>query len=314
MSETASNRSVRGRRKSPRLSLKEYLARQKEIVDTHLDAFLPPPDIYPEVIHKAMRYSIFAGGKRIRPILALATGEALRGDLSRIISLAGSLEMIHTYSLIHDDLPAMDDDDYRRGKPTVHKKFGEGIAILAGDGLLTLAFQLLAEIPGESEVAEIKLAVIHRICRAIGTSRGMIAGQVVDLTTQGKPYSRRQLEYIHSSKTGALIHSSVYCAAQLSNAGTDERERLSSFGAKIGLAFQVVDDILDVEGAELEMGKAAGKDGIEQKATYPSLYGVEASRRIAEELVSGAIQQLDFLGERGHYLRELARFISTRRF
>ncbi len=294
--------------------IEEYLANQKRIIDAHLDDLLPPATVYPEIIHEAMRYSMFAGGKRIRPVLALATAEALRGDFGRVIHLACALEMIHTYSLIHDDLPAMDDDDYRRGQLAVHRKFNEGIAILAGDGLLTLAFQLLSEIPGGLETAETKLAVIHRICRAIGTSRGMIAGQVVDLTTQGKSFSRAELEYIHSSKTGALIHSSIYCAAILSNAAETDRARLSTFGAKIGLAFQVVDDILDVEGAAGELGKSAGKDKLEEKATYPSLYGVETSRKIADELVQTAVHELEFLGARGETLRELARFISIRRF
>ncbi len=296
------------------LDIQGYLARQKETIDAYLDDFLPPVDVYPEVIHEAMRYSMFGGGKRIRPILSLATADALQGDFSRIIHLACALEMIHTYSLIHDDLPAMDDDDYRRGQLAVHRKFNEGIAILAGDGLLTLAFQLLAEIPGGTEAAEAKLTVIHRVCRAIGTSRGMIAGQVVDLTTQGKAFSRQELEYIHNSKTGALIHASIYCAALLSKADEQQRLNLSSFGAKIGLAFQVVDDILDVEGASSELGKSAGKDKLEEKATYPSLYGVQTSRRIADELVATAIQHLDFLGPRGDVLRELARFISIRRF
>jgi geranylgeranyl diphosphate synthase type II len=290
-----------------------YLDRQKDTVDSCLDKFLPSEKVYPEIIHQAMRYSIFAGGKRLRPILAIATCEALAGQLSHILYLACALEMIHTYSLMHDDLPAMDDDDYRRGRLTAHKKFGEGVAILAGNGLLTLAFQLLAEIPNGGESAEARLTVIHRICRAIGTSRGMIAGQIVDLATQGQPFSREELEYIHSSKTGALIGASVDCAAILCGASPVQREHLSHYGVGVGLAFQVVDDILDIEGSSTELGKTSGKDQKKEKATYPSLYGIEGSRNIAVELVDKAIEEIEFLGKRGESLRNLARLIVTRR-
>jgi geranylgeranyl diphosphate synthase type II len=291
-----------------------YLRHQKEVVDTYLDACLPASDSYPEIIHEAVRYSVFAGGKRIRPILALATGEALGGDVGKIIRLAGALEMIHTYSLIHDDLPAMDNDDYRRGRPTLHKRFGEGIAILAGDALLTLAFQVLGEIPGNSGIAETKVSIMRRICRAIGTKGGMIGGQVLDLTTQAKPFSSQQLEYIHRSKTGALIEASIYCAGQLSEASEEVCEKLGSFGSSIGLAFQIVDDLLDVEGSSREMGKASRKDNRKSKATYPALYGVEKSRKIVTELVDNAAQEITFLGSEGEVLRKLAWFISVRRF
>lgn len=294
--------------------IEEYLQAQKKTVDTYLDSFLPEAESYPEIIHQAIRHSVLAGGKRIRPILALATGEALGGDFHRLIGLACALEMIHTYSLIHDDLPAMDDDDYRRGQPTLHKKFGEGIAILAGDALLTLAFQVLGEIPADGRLAETKVAVMHRISRAIGTQRGMIGGQVLDLTTQGKPFSREQLEYIHSAKTGALIQASVYCAALLSEAPEEVCQRLGNFSAQIGLAFQIVDDILDVVGSSSELGKTSGKDSRKHKATYPALYGVETSRQIVGELVDGALHEIGFLGPRGKVLRELSRFVCVRRF
>ncbi|MDA2926875.1 polyprenyl synthetase family protein, partial [Acidobacteria bacterium AH-259-G07] len=292
----------------------QYLNQKKQAVDRYLDDFLPAVDSDPEIIHEAMRYSVFAGGKRIRPILALATGEALGGDFQKLIYLAGALEMIHTYSLIHDDLPAMDDDDYRRGQLTAHKKFGEGIAILAGNALLTLAFQRLAEIPTRSDEAEIKLAVMHQICRAIGTARGMLAGQVMDLLTQGKPFSSEQLEQIHSSKTGALIQASVYCSALVSGAEEEARKRLGTFGSSVGLAFQIVDDILDVEGSSRELGKTSGKDDLNHKATYPAMYGLQTSRKIAAELVKSAIHEISFLGPRGEVLTELAQFISVRRF
>ena len=294
--------------------IEEYLAQQTQTINDYLDRFLPPVDFYPEVIHEAMRYSVLGGGKRIRPILALATGEALEGDFRKMIYLACALEMIHSYSLVHDDLPAMDDDDHRRGQLTTHKKFGEGIAILAGDALLSLAFQLLGEIPTDSRWAETNLTVIHRICRAIGTSGGMIAGQTVDLTTQGKPFSRKELEYIHSSKTGALIQASVSAAALLSEASAEVRQRINAFGSNVGLAFQIVDDILDVEGSHEELGKTLGKDSLKQKATYPALYGVETSRKMVTKLVEEAIQELAFLGSRGEVLKALARFVSVRRF
>lgn len=296
------------------LNITEYLREKKTLVDRHLDRLVPAAEEYPPVLQQAMRYSLFAGGKRIRPILALATGEALEGEFDRVIRLACALECIHTYSLIHDDLPAMDDDDFRRGNPTCHKKFGEGIAILAGNGLMTVAFQVLTEIPSASPGAETVLAVINRLCRAIGPQGGVIAGQVVDLTTAGKPFTEEELLYIHSSKTGALIEASVSCAAMLSEATPDELERLKTFGLKIGLAFQVVDDILDVVETSERLGKTPGKDTAEKKATYTALYGLERSREIAEQLVEEGIQSISFLGSAGEALEELARFISVRRF
>lgn len=296
---------------SQKFDLEAYLRERKQTVDGYLDRFLPPGDTYPEVIHEAMRYSIFAGGKRIRPILALATGEALGGDFHKIAHLACALEAIHTYSLIHDDLPSMDNDDYRRGVPTAHKKFGEAIAILAGDALLTFAFQLLTEIPGHS--AETKVALFHRICRCIGTHRGMIAGQVVDLMTEGQPFSRKELDFIHTAKTGALIHATVYCAALLSDAQEDVCRHMGSFGSSVGLVFQIVDDILDVEGSPEELGKSSGKDVQKKKATYPALYGVEKSRKIVDELLEEALMEIAFLGARGEILKELAKFIAFRK-
>ncbi len=293
--------------------LARYLDDHRSRVDRYLDDVLPPGDTHPRVIHKAMRYSVFAGGKRVRPILALATAQALERPVETVMPLAAALELTHTYSLIHDDLPSMDNDDYRRGRPTLHKQFGEGIAVLAGDALLTLAFQHLAVQPDEVETGR-QLQVIALLARAIGTLGGMIAGQVVDLLAQGKPYSAEELEYIHESKTGALIHSSVYCAAVVSQADDQELAEFSAFAARAGLAFQVVDDILDVEGSSEEMGKETGKDAKVQKATYPHLFGLSKSKQIATRLVEEAVGHLEFLGSRGEVLRELARFISLRRF
>jgi geranylgeranyl diphosphate synthase type II len=276
-----------------------------------LDRFLPAEETYPDILHRAMRYSLFAGGKRIRPVLSLATCEALDGEFERVIHLACALEMIHTYSLIHDDLPAMDNDDYRRGKVTCHKKFGEGIAILAGNGLLTHAFRLLSEIPVATET---RVQVVNQICQAIGTEHGVIAGQVVDLTTQGKAFTSEQLEYIHGSKTAALIETSVHCAGLLAETDDTTIKQLRSYGNSVGLAFQIVDDILDVEGSSLELGKTSGKDTSEKKATYPALYGIDRSREIVHELIEKAMIALQFLDSRGEVLRELARFVSVRRF
>ena len=295
-------------------AIQEYLDQQKLTIDKYLESFLPPIDSPPEIIHEAMRYSVFSSGKRIRPILALATGDAVGGAFQKLIYLAAALEMIHTYSLIHDDLPAMDDDDYRRGQLSTHKKFGEGIAILAGNALLIRAFQLLTEIPVQTEETETKVAVLDQICGATGTTGGMLAGQVMDLVKQGKPFSALQLEQIHSAKTGALILASVSCAARLSGASQQASEKLSAFGRKIGLAFQIVDDILDVESSSQESGKTPGQDPLNGKATYPAMYGLEASRKLAMELVEKAIHEIEFLGPRGDILKELGRFISVRRF
>ena len=292
--------------------LARYLDEHRSQVDRYVDGVLPSGETRPRVIHRAMRYAVFAGGKRVRPILALATAQVLERPVEPVMPLAAALELTHTYSLIHDDLPSMDDDDYRRGKPTLHKQFGEGIAVLAGDALLTLAFQHLAAQPDQVE-AKRRLKVIALLARAIGTLGGMIAGQVVDLLAQGKPYTAEELEYIHESKTGALIHSSVYCAAVLCQADDQELGELSAFAARVGLAFQVVDDILDVEGSREEMGKESGKDLEVQKATYPHLFGLSKSKQIATRLVEEAILHLEFLGSRGDILRELACFISLRR-
>jgi len=298
----------------PPFNIEQHMRQQKELVDADLDKLLPRADAYPEIIHQAMRYSVFAGGKRLRPLLALAAGEALGGEIRRLLPMACALEMIHTYSLIHDDLPAMDNDDFRRGQLTLHRKYGEGIAILAGDALITLAFQVLADIPMRADQAETKVKVIERIARAAGTSCGMLGGQVVDLTTEGKAFTRKELDYIHSSKTGALIQASVESAALMCDSHPDVRERIARFGAKIGLAFQVVDDILDVEASSAELGKTAGKDRAGGKATFPALLGIEASKEVARKLVAEAVDELDFLGEKAEVLMELARFISIRRF
>jgi len=294
--------------------VKNYLRLQQRRVDTQLEKLMPPGDTYPQIVHEAMRYSLFAGGKRVRPALALATAEALEGDEETSLQLACALELIHTYSLIHDDLPAMDDDDYRRGLPTAHRKFGEGIAILAGNGLMTLAFQLLAEMPGAAVPDSVKLQVITHLCRAIGTSTGLIGGQVMDLVSQGKSYTEEEVQYIHSCKTGALIEASVSTAALLCEAPGSARRRLSSYARQVGLCFQVVDDLLDVEGSRKELGKGSQKDALLEKATYPALLGVRRSHEIADRLMRQATREISFLGSRGRMLAGIAAFISSRRY
>jgi len=293
--------------------LLEYLAQQKSLVDGRLDQFLPSADTYPEIIHEAMRYSVFAGGKRVRPILVLACGEALEGDPERLLYLASAVEMIHTYSLIHDDLPAMDDDDYRRGHLTAHKKFGEAVAILAGNALLTRAVETLTQIPGPSQDHSTKLKVIRQICEAVGTINGMLAGQVMDCVSQGKPFSGDQLEQIHAAKTGALITACISTSALLSGASQNDYDRLCAFGKDVGLVFQIVDDILDIEASMEESGKTAGKDDQSCKATYPRMYGLERSRKMAKELTDQAIQEVEFLGSKGARLKQLSRYIQSRR-
>ena len=260
--------------------VRSYLRLQQRRVDAKLESVMPPADTYPEVVHEAMRYSLFAGGKRVRPALALATAKALDGEEDTSLQLACALELIHTYSLIHDDLPAMDDDDYRRGLPTSHRKFGEGIAILAGNGLMTLAFQLLAEIPGAAVPDSVRLQVITHLCRAIGASTGLIGGQVMDLVSQGKPYTEEEVQYIHSCKTGALIEASVSTAALLCMAPGSARQRLSAYARHVGLCFQIVDDLLDVEGSQSELGRARRRMSCWRRPPIPPCWASARAMRL----------------------------------
>jgi geranylgeranyl diphosphate synthase type II len=257
-----------------------------------------------------MRYSVFAGGKRIRPILCYESAKLFAADPAGAIPVGCALEFIHTYSLIHDDLPALDNDDLRRGKPTNHKVFGEAIAILAGDALLTLAFQTLANAAIEPNR---RVRVISEIASAAGTVNGMVGGQVADIEAEKKAADAAMLEYIHRSKTAALICGSIVAGAIAGGAGDEDVARLRRFGEQIGWAFQVVDDILDVSESSVSLGKTAGKDQAQQKATYPALYGLEKSRAIATELETKALRELDFYGERGTRLRQVAQFLVARR-
>jgi geranylgeranyl diphosphate synthase, type II len=289
-----------------------YLQERKGLVDEALARYLPGEEHYPPAIFQAMRYSVFAGGKRVRPILAIAAAEALGGTAADVLPLACALECIHTYSLIHDDLPALDNDDYRRGRLTNHKVFGEANAILAGDALLTFAFELMGDARHwQSFVPERVVQVMYEVAYAIGTF-GMIGGQVVDLQMEGQDIDLPKLQYIHAHKTGALIRTAVRSGAILGGGSPAAVEALTHCGTHIGLAFQIMDDILDVRGDEQLMGKALRKDDERRKATYPRLVGLAESEMRAQAAVAAGIAALDTIGERGAVLRDLAQFIIAR--
>jgi len=292
------------------MKLPPFFEEDRLTVDAALERLLPLATAQPSSIHTAMRYSVFAGGKRIRPILCLETARVFASDVTPALHPACAIEFIHTYSLIHDDLPALDNDDLRRGKPTCHKKFGEAIAILAGDALLTLAFETIGATPA---VAERCAAILTEVASAAGTINGMVGGQVADVEAEGKPVDPQMLEYIHRSKTAALIRASITAGALCAGAGSDDVARLRRFGETIGWAFQVTDDILDVEESSAALGKTAGKDMAQQKATYPAVYGLERSHQIANDLATRAIAELAPYADRAARLREIAEFLVLRR-
>jgi geranylgeranyl diphosphate synthase, type II len=292
------------------MNLREYLAQQQKLVDAELDRLVPPETTAPETIHRAMRYSLFAGGKRIRPILCIEAARTISAGCSGIMAAACSLEMIHTYSLIHDDLPALDNDDYRRGKPTNHKVFGDAMAILAGDSLLTLAFQVLAQLDAPDYT---RARLIAELAVASGTVGGMIGGQVADLEGEGKPPSAQLLDTIHRAKTGALLRASLRMGAHAAGASESQYEALSSYGEHVGLAFQIVDDILDVEESSEALGKTAGKDAAQHKITFPAVYGLETSRRMAQEECERAHAVLTPFNDGARRLHELADLIVHRK-
>ncbi|MGP0071525.1 MAG: polyprenyl synthetase family protein [Bryobacteraceae bacterium] len=292
------------------MTLAQYVARQQTRAEDALQRWVPPESTLPESIHKAMRYSLFAGGKRIRPILCMAAAEAVSDSAIGIESCACTLELIHTYSLIHDDLPALDNDDLRRGVPTCHKVFGDAIAILAGDALLTLAFQVLAQMDCASDR---KVALIAELSTAAGTVGGMIGGQVCDLEGEGRHPDAALLETIHRAKTGALLRASLRMGAIYAGADDDQLRALSCYGEHVGLAFQIVDDVLDVEQSSEALGKTAGKDAEQHKITFPAVYGLERSRAMAEEERLAAHLALQPFDERAERLREIADFIVHRR-
>lgn len=294
------------------MDVKEYLHNRAQLVDQALNRWMPDGDRLPKTLHQAMRYSVFAGGKRMRPVLMIAACEAVGGSAEQVLHAACAMEMIHTYSLVHDDLPAMDDDDFRRGRATNHKVYGEATAILAGDALLTEAFRLLADAEANASIPpERALRVIEIVARYAG-SQGMVGGQVVDMESEGQTVDFPTLEYIHTHKTGALILASVQVGALIGGGDDDQFAALSHFGGAAGLAFQIADDILDVTGDQAEMGKDVGSDQSRGKVTYPSLLGLAEARERASELCHIAIEALAPLGAKAESLKVLARYIIDR--
>jgi geranylgeranyl diphosphate synthase type II len=293
------------------MDLSRYLTARTSLVDRALDRFLPKATAKPQTIHKAMRYSLFAGGKRLRPVLALASAEACGGAMEDAMPAACAVECIHTYSLIHDDLPCMDDDDLRRGRPTNHKVFGEGIAVLAGDALLTAAFEILAQTRSAKRYPV--AAQIADLAHASG-SRWLVGGQVADLEGEGRKLNAAELQYIHECKTAALLTVSIRLGAMSANATPAQLKSLTTFGKSVGLAFQVIDDILDVTQSSEKLGKTAGKDLDAQKATYPAIHGLEKSRQTARRLTATALAALRPFKSRGATLRALADYLLAREY
>jgi geranylgeranyl diphosphate synthase type II len=294
------------------VDVQSYMAERARAVDAALARYLPSESDPPATLHKAMRYSVFAGGKRLRPVFVIAGAEAVGGRMDEVMETACAVEMIHTYSLIHDDLPAMDNDDFRRGVPTNHKVFGEAIAILAGDALLTLAFRLLADNFAAGSDAHALRNVLIEIGDAAG-SAGMVGGQVADIESEGKRVGAETVDYIHTHKTAALIRASIRAGAMLAGATPSQLVALGLAGDNLGLAFQIMDDILDVTATTEELGKTAGKDQAQQKATYPAVHGLEVSRIQATALVGEAHAALKSFGPRAEPLRALGTFIVERK-
>jgi geranylgeranyl diphosphate synthase type II len=291
--------------------LTQTLEEGRKLTDAALERLLPAVSERPTSIHQAMRHSVFAGGKRLRPILCMEAGRAVAGSLpSGIEDLGAALEMLHTYSLIHDDLPALDNDDLRRGRPTCHKVFGEAMAILAGDALQTQAYEVLSRLHCPPQA---RVRIIEEIAHGTGTINGMIGGQVVDLEAERTKPDAETLEYIHRSKTAALITASVVSGGMYAGASTEQVSQLRSFGHAIGLAFQIVDDLLDVTETSAQLGKTAGKDAASEKATYPALFGLEESRKRAAALLQSACKAVENFGPQAAVLKDLARFLIERK-
>ncbi len=294
------------------MNLKKYLRRRQKEIDRALDRYLPKPSTKPATLHKAMRYSLFAGGKRLRPILCLAAAEACRGNVVNALPLACAVECIHTYSLVHDDLPSMDNDDFRRGRPTCHKVFGDGIAVLAGDALLTIAFEIVST---ANPTPRYDISVLLREIAIAAGSRRLIAGQVADLEAEGKRVKRDQLRFIHENKTAAMLKSSVRLGAMSANVDPKRLAAISQFGERLGLAFQVIDDILDVTQTSETLGKSAGKDVAAKKATYPAVIGLEKSRAEARRLTRQAHDALSvFRSADAEPLHALANYLLERKY
>lgn len=294
------------------MDIKQYLKEKKELIDLFLKEYFSSPST-PSILGESVTYSLFAGGKRIRPILCLAAYEACDGDSEDIMPFASSIELIHTYSLIHDDLPAMDNDDLRRGKPTNHKVFGEGMAILAGDGLLTEAFFMMANSLSNKNIKNTALIKAIKEIAFVSGIHGMVGGQAQDLLSEDAEPDKETLSFIHKHKTGALISGSLRAGAILANCTKPSLSAITRYGENIGLAFQVIDDILDVEGNTAELGKTAGSDERKKKMTYPAMYGLESSKEKAEELISEAIYSIKELSGKAEPLRDIAGYMLSRR-
>lgn len=292
-------------------NLTDFISNRREVVEKKLEQLVPAGGVAPKRLHQAIRWSLFAGGKRLRPALLLATGRMYRASDAKLLTTSAAIEMIHTYSLIHDDLPAMDDDDLRRGRKTCHKKFDEATAILAGDVLQTLAFQAIAD---EKKLSpEIRVRLISEIAHAIGTPRGMVAGQMLDLDAERKAVNAEELHNIHANKTGALINASVRCGAIIGTATEKELKKLSEYATRLGQLFQITDDLLDVTSNAEALGKTPGKDAKAKKATYVSLYGLEKARQIAENVHREALGKLDGFDRDTTLLRAIADYTLNRK-
>jgi geranylgeranyl diphosphate synthase type II len=293
------------------MQLRSYLTTRQKKIDRALDRFLPKEETKPATIHKAMRYSVFAGGKRLRPILCLAAAEACGGRIDHALPFACAMECIHTYSLVHDDLPSMDNDDFRRGRPTCHKVFGDGIAVLAGDALLTIAFEIVSR---AEPTPRYNMSMLLREVAVAAGSQKLIAGQVADLEAEGKKAGRAELRYIHENKTAAILTTSVRLGSMSANANAKQLEAITDFGRSLGLAFQVIDDILDVTQTSEKLGKSAGKDVAAKKATYPAVIGLEKSRAEAKRLTRKAHNALSIFRAKGDALRALANYLLEREY
>jgi len=294
------------------MKLEEYLRKLRKEIDEALDMFFPSLETEPKILHKAMRYSLFAGGKRIRPILCLTVSEGFGVEKSRVMPAACALETLHTYSLVHDDLPAMDNDDLRRGKPTNHKVFGEAVAILVGDALLTLSFDLMSGLFSRGIPPNLALKAINVLARAAG-SLGMVGGQTLDIESEKRKVTLAQLKRIHAMKTGALLRTSLEIGAILGGATASCLAKISRFGRKIGLLFQIVDDILDWEGDVTNLGKQPGSDRKKGKATYPNILGMKAAKKLALEAKNQALEILESISPSIPYLAEITEFIYNRK-
>jgi geranylgeranyl diphosphate synthase type II len=292
-------------------SIEAFLARCAHLANHRLSLLVPGEDVPPATIHRAMRYSLLSGGKRVRPALVIAAGEALGADAESLLTAASAVEMIHTYSLIHDDLPAMDDDDLRRGRPTCHKVFGEAIAILAGDALLTCAFEVLCR-PDAAPDAQRRLDLVRELATAAGTVDALVGGQVADLENEGRVPDAKLVEYIHGAKTGALIRAACVMGGIAAGGSVAQVSKLRVYGQRVGLAFQIADDVLDLTATAEQLGKTPGKDVATGKATWPAVFGVEASRAQALQLADQAIAEIKDLGPSTAALEGLARFVVAR--